>query len=463
MPKQIPGTEMEAILQMLGRFQNGAAIADLCKSSDIELPRRTLQRRLARLVEDGRLERSGAGPAARYHVPGRHKSTATIPLVIRETTAFETSVPLSDAATEIQAYVQQPLQARRSVGHNVDFLTAYRPNRTFYLDRSTRSRLQELGRPANEIHAAGTYAKKLYHRLLLDLTWNSSRLEGNTYSLLETDRLLHAGQSAGGKDARETQMILNHKAAIDLLVEAPDEIAFNRYTICNLHALLAENLLPDLSACGRLRSIPVGIGGSVYTPTDNPVHLDSTFQSLLDKAEQVQDPFEQSFFSMVHLPYLQPFEDVNKRVSRLAANIPFIRMNLSPLSFVDVPERIYIDGLLGIYELNRFELLRDLFVWAYERSCRRYSTVRQVLGEPDPFRMRYRELMLTSVSEVVRSRLDKGQATDRIKAFSLVQVPVADQQRFIEAVETELLSLHEGNIARYRLRPAEFQDWQRQW
>ena len=122
-----------------------------------------------------------------------------------------------------------------------------------------------------------------------------------------------------------------------------------------------------------------------------------------------------------------------------------------------------VDGLLGIYELNRFELLCDLFVWAYERSCRRYSTVRQVLGEPDPFRMRYRELILKSVSEVVRSRLDKGQATARIKAFSLVQVPVADQQRFIEAVETELLSLHEGNMARYRLRPAEFQDWQQQW
>ena len=116
-------------------------------------------------------------------------------------------------------------------------------------------------------------------------------------------------------------MILNHKAAIDLLVEAADEIAFNRYTICNLHALLAENLLPDLSACGRLRAITVGIGGSVCTPVDNPVRLDSIFQSLLDRAEQVQDPFEQSFFCMVHLPYLQPFKDVNNRVSRLAAAV----------------------------------------------------------------------------------------------------------------------------------------------
>lgn len=89
---------------------------------------------------------------------------------------------------------------------------------------------------------------------------------------------------------------------------------------------------------------------------------------------------------MLHFSYLQPFEDVNKRVSRLAANLPFIRENLSPLSFVDVPERAYIEGLLGVYELNRIELLRDVFVWAYERSCARYSAVRQSLGEPDLIR-----------------------------------------------------------------------------
>lgn len=463
MPKQISTDEMDAILRVVGRFQSGVAITDLCNSPGVNLPRRTLQRRLARLVDEGRLRISGSGPSVRYRTLAGYKSTAPVPLLIREATDFDTLMSVSAAAAEVQAYVQQPLQARRKVGYNMDFLMDYQPNRTFYLDQPTRSRLLELGRPATDNQIAGTYAKQLYQRLLIDLSWNSSRLEGNTYSLLETDRLLQAGQPAEDRSVRETQMILNHKEAIDLLVEASDEIAFNRYTICNLHALLAENLLPDLNACGRLREIPVGIGGSVYTPMDNPVGLSGAFQSLLDKAEQISDPFEQSFFCMVHLPYLQPFEDVNKRVSRLAANIPFVRLNLCPLSFVDVTERSYIDGLLGVYELNRFDLLRDLFVWAYERSCRRYSTVRQVLGEPDPFRMRYRELIRMSVSEVVRASLDKGQAADRIKEFSLVHVPIADRQRFIEVAESELLGLHEGNIARYRLRPAEYQDWQRRW
>ena len=112
---------------------------------------------------------------------------------------------------------------------------------------------------------------------------------------------------------------------------------------------------------------------------------------------------------MVQLPYLQPFDDVNKRVSRLAANIPLIRHNLSPLSFTDVPRATYTDAMLGVYELNRIELLRDVFIWAYERSAARYAAVRQSLGEPDPFRLRYRPASRV-VGGVVRARMGRKQA-----------------------------------------------------
>ena len=106
-----------------------------------------------------------------------------------------------------------------------------------------------------------------------------------------------------------------------------------------MHALLAENLLPDPAACGRLREGAVGIGGSVFHPLEGGSLIRTFFEKVLNKINTIEDPFEQSFFSMVHLPYLQPFDDVNKRVSRLAANIPLIRENLSPLSFVDVPDQ----------------------------------------------------------------------------------------------------------------------------
>lgn len=258
----------------------------------------------------------------------------------------------------------------------MSFLESYRPNHTQYLPTETREHLSKLSHSPAEEMPAGTYARQILGRLLIDLSWNSSRLEGNTYSLLETERLLELGESADGKTAQDAQMILNHKAAIEMLVDEAATIAFNRYAILNLHGLLADNMLSDPQAGGRLRSRAVGVGGTVFHPLEVPQLIGECFDQILTKASAIENPFEQAFFVFVHLPYLQPFEDVNKRVSRLAANIPFIRLNLCPLSFVDVPQRDYIDGVLSVYELNRIELLRDVWAWAYERSCERYAAVR---------------------------------------------------------------------------------------
>jgi Fic/DOC family len=227
--------------------------------------------------------------------------------------------------------------------------------------------------------------------------------------------------------------------------------------------LLSDNLLADPQACGRLRVRPVRIGGTVYYPLAVPQLIEECFQQILDTAAAISDPFEQAFFAMVHLPYLQPFEDVNKRVSRLAANLPLIRQNLCPLSFVDMPERAYIDAILGVYELNRVELLRDVFIWAYERSCARYGAVRRSLGEPDPFRLRYRAPVAATITLIVRDGMDKKTAPAFIRQRAAAGIPQEDQARFVEVVETELMSLHEGNIARYRLRPSQYQSWRETW
>ncbi|HSC38903.1 MAG TPA: Fic family protein, partial [Chitinophagaceae bacterium] len=282
-----------------------------------------------------------------------------------------------------------------------------------------------------------------------------------TYSLLDTERLIAHGEMADNKSAMEAQMILNHKDAIEFIVQPADDIGFNRYTILNLHALLSNNLLPD-AAAGRLRRFGVGIHQSVYTPLALPQQIESMFNIMLEKAAQINNPFEQTFFIMVHLPYLQPFDDVNKRVSRLAANIPLNRHNLAPLSFVDVPNELYIQGLLGVYELNRVELLKDIFIWAYGRSALRYAAIRQTLGEPNPFRMKYRDAIRLLISEIVSHALPRKEANAAIKTKA-IQVPEKDQAKFIESVETELLSIHEGNFARYRVRPAEFKRWKEAW
>jgi len=222
-------------------------------------------------------------------------------------------------------------------------------------------------------------------------------------------------------------------------------------------------LLGNPSASGRLRAIPVGIEKSVYEPLAVLQLIDEIFSQILDTVVDISDPFEQAFFVTLHLPYLQPFEDVNKRVSRLAANIPLIHHNLCPLSFMDVPEDLFINGLLGIYELNRIELMRDVFVWIYERSCNRYQVIRHTLGEPDPFRLRYRKALIDCVGEAIR-QVGRGNAIDTEEVLLHLakdMVPENDRAQFLKITKEEIAALHEGNFARYRLRPAEYNDWQK--
>jgi hypothetical protein len=296
-------------------------------------------------------------------------------------------IPESEAGQEIRVFVHRPIADQPPVGYRREFLERYVPNESAYLSDALRAQLNELGRTPYGRRPAGTYARDILNRLLIDLSWSSSRLEGNTHSLLDTRELIERGTAAPGKDAKETQMILNHKAAIELLVESADEVGVNRYTITNLHALLADNLLEHPRNAGRLRTTPIAVAGSTYIPTAIPQLIEELFAELLEKSAAIREPFEQSFFLIVQLPYLQPFVDVNKRTSRLAENIPLIKWNLVPLSFIDVPEDIYIDALSGVFQLNRTELLRDVYLWAYERPARQYKTVRDSLPEPDPFRL----------------------------------------------------------------------------
>lgn len=136
------------------------------------------------------------------------------------------------------------------------------------------------------------------------------------------------------------------------------------------------------------------------------------------------------------LTYLQPFVDVNKRTSRLAANISLIKSNLVPLSFIDLPESVYIDGLIGVYEHTRVELLRDVFVWAYERSCRRYKTVRDSLPEPDRFRLKYRDALIEVVGAIVRRGLKP--AAEEIDALAVPFVLPEDLEQFRDLVLVEI-------------------------
>lgn len=482
MPKQVAPSELQRIEVVVLRFPAGVSLTELQKSLRGSISRRTLSRRIAQLLEAGRIQRRGDGRATRYlrdtSTTERQRIQSEVQTIDRRPAAmavaaeptrpetagqFETpdgvvAIDLSPVSRDILEYVSRPTATRAPRGYERRLLDKYVPNRTAYIPGRLKTHLHKIGKPIVAERAAGTFTRDILSRFLIDLSWASSRLEGNTYSRLDTERLIEFGQEAEGKDAKETQMILNHKAAIELLVqEDSDDVGINRYTLLNLHALLAENLMADPEASGRLRRRPVEIGGSVFTPLAVPQIIEECFSLIVTKAGQIGDPFERAFFVMVHLPYLQPFEDVNKRVSRLAANIPLIKSDLCPLSFVDVPERAYIAGTLGVYEMTRVELLRDVFVWAYERSCQKYVVIRNSVAEPDLFRMKYRNALIEVIGALVRDR--KPPKKKEILVLAEPRVEPRDLPKFIDLVTRECARLNDGNIARYRIRLADYWSW----
>ena len=458
MPKAHSQAELNNITEAIGAHSGGVGVDALLAALGGDIPRRTLQRRLAQLVDAQVIRAVGVGRATRYQRTLQVPAANFVAEPVAEYHANAPTIPMSPEGAEIRAYVRLSRQQRRPVGYKIEFLEAYQPNVTAYLPARLREQLRALGQSPNTNAPAGTFVRDILSRLLIDLSWASSKLEGNTYTRLDTERLIEFGQTAEGKDAFETQMILNHKAAIEYLVYDPLHAALTPDTVIALHALLSDGLMPDPLTCGRIRHRAVDIGGSVYLPIALPQRLEELFGLTVNIAAEIRDPFEQAFFLMVHLPYLQPFEDVNKRVSRLAANIPFIAHNLCPLSFVDVPQQAYVDGVLGVYELNRVDLLRDVFVWAYERSCQQYVAVQQHLVPPDTFRLRYRAALNEIVAAIIRHNEPATDATARAR-MPLAVLDV-DRERFVALVLSEFKNLHAGNVVRFGLRPLEFAAWE---
>ena len=439
------------LLQSIHASSAGLTLAELLVRHPA-VARRTAQRWLGQAVANGSLVAQGEARARRYRSGTSADITAD---------GFPATIPLSADSRDILAYVDQPLQARKPAGYQRDFLDAYQPNVTWYLSAPLRRQLHNMGHTEQSNAPAGTYSRAILNRLLIDLSWASSQLEGNTYSRLDTRALIEHGQVAHGKAATETQMILNHKTAIELLVAnvegSVNAAGFDRYTLMNLHAALSENLLPNPADEGRIRGHMVEIGKSVFRPLSVPQQIDEALAVLLSKASQINDPFEQSFFMLVHVPYLQPFADINKRTSRLAANLPLFKANLCPLTFVDVPEAAYSRAILGVYELTRVELLRDVFVWAYERSTQEYLAIKQDLAEPDPTRLAYRDVIKQTIHAVVSNPGDD--ALSGIAHAVAARVPEPDRAAVQSLIVDELRRLHEGVLARYGLRPSEYVAW----
>lgn len=408
----------------------------------------TVGRLLDKLVQAQALVRTGKARATRYFLPSGEadvRETVNVTDVVTATV----SPAWSGKAQSLLRVLNRPLGARSPVTYQRRFLDEYVPNQSALLPPELADALAQEGRMQGQ-QPAGTYARKVLEQLLIDLSWSSSRLEGNTYSLLATEELFKSGDPPMDWDG---VMLLNHKRAIEFLVDAVPTYGLSDLVIRNLHALLMQDLLADVAGLGAIRSKVVNISGTTYVPSQVPQLLEEMLAQVVAKAQLVKNPAEAAFFLWVNLAYLQPFEDGNKRTSRLAANIPLMLYNCAPLAFLDVDPHDYAKAMMGVYELLDVSLAVELFAWTYRRSIRKYKVILEAMGSPDPFRVRHREHLSEAVQHVVRSGRRLEQAVEELG------LPAEDVGQFGETLKAELEMLTAHNCARYRLTIGEVQAW----
>src|SRR3989338_3830304 len=225
--------ELESLIYKLLNETNEIGIRKIAEAAPLSIAspadRRAIQRALNHLTNNKIIQAQGKARARVYMLnagPGVLENT--------KDNEFFNGIHLSEKSAELVQYFSKAIHTRAPVGYNQDFLRSYEPNKTAYLSRDLRLELLMAGRVENLIQPAGTYARNIINRLLIDLSWNSSRLEGNTYSLLDTQRLIEFGENAIGKDAGDAQMILNHKDAIEYIIESAEDDKISAHQICSI-------------------------------------------------------------------------------------------------------------------------------------------------------------------------------------------------------------------------------------
>lgn len=212
--------------------------------------------------------------------------------------------------------------------------------------------------------------KREKERITIELSWKSSQIEGNTYTLLETESLLEQGIPAKGRSKDETQMILNHKKALEFAEDNRDLFAnkITKNTVIKLHEMLAENLMDS-----GLRERIVGITGSAYRPLDNKFQIEEELERVCEVINSKNDVFEKALIAFVYICYLQPFNDGNKRTARILANAILFANDCFPLSLRAVDVNTYKLAILAYYELGILGNAKKVFIGQAKFAAENYA------------------------------------------------------------------------------------------
>lgn len=263
---------------------------------------------------------------------------------------------------------------KRLASYNPLLLADYRPNRTFLLTDNQRNELHDAARYDGEQVSSENY-RRILNSLIFDLSHASSNFENVNISWFDTKALIEFGEKPKELNDLQLRVVLNHKAAIKFMVE--NSLELNRCDLFDLHNRLVEGLEGD----GWIRTKNIEFDDSRYAPLEKPHQIEDEFDKLLDKASKITDPFEQSFFALTFIAYLQPFQDGNERTSRLAMNIPLLKEKLPPFSFANINKEEYTLGLLRSTSGGNHSLLANAFHRAYLKTVPRHKQLVALVQE----------------------------------------------------------------------------------
>jgi len=310
----------------------------------------TMRRDIRELVDLGFLKEEGAGPALRY---------------------FKTTLGALFSPYEASEYQNQTFKKfDQKISFNQKLFPEFPSNvfsekELYDLDEATKNYQVKLKTQTENIKA------KELERFVIELSWKSSKIEGNTYTLLDTEKLLREGTPANGKTTAETTMILNHKTAFDFVLENKTLVKTKNLLpfLEELHRLLTDNLLIDQG----IRKALVGITGTNYLPLGISFKIEEALTELFLSLERSESFYQKALLALAGTSYIQPFVDGNKRTARLFANAFLLAENLAPLSYRNVDEKDYREAILVFYEQNSIIPLKKIFVEQYLFSAEFYA------------------------------------------------------------------------------------------
>lgn len=310
----------------------------------------TMKRLIAEAVKNGTIVVHGRGPATKYTLsPQAH---ITMPLDID--TYFKNDVDERQIQENFNFQLIKEILPTVSMFTNEEMVRLNNAQQTF---RSNISGMSDL-----EYH-------KEMERLGVDLSWKSSQIEGNTYSLLETERLLKEKQTAQGKTKEEAIMLLNHKDALDFILEVPDYLKdISVHRIEDIHSLLTKELDVDRN----IRHRRVGITGTNYRPLDNEFQIREALEDTCVLINSKVNVFEKALLALVLLSYIQAFTDGNKRTARITSNAILIANGYCPISFRTVDSVDYKKAMLMFYEQNNIVAFKQIFIDQFEFAVKTY-------------------------------------------------------------------------------------------